>query len=322
MNLTTRMTDERDWEECAGQLQDGFLYNPSERACLPPFWQQMQGRGRLNSALLEDRDQHPGRRILQFGTSVFVSDSFMREAQAADTPGLSRRVMELVWRGRSPLLDADAIRDGNSGPGLNLVVLHLGLATTGLSAAERPVAFAKMPESFMWLHEGYRLRAMLLELFDDSAIQFTRAAGFQVRERPMTCPPPTPGLPPHSRRPHLFGITREEALAQPGSYIARLFPYTPPRLFFKTGEQQLLQRALLGETDAEIALRLTISPDTVKTRWRTIFERVASRAPDLLPSPDTGPAAPRRGTEKRGPLLRYLRDHPEELRPARPPLDK
>ena len=229
MNLTTRMTDERDWEECAPQLQDGFHYSPSERACLPPFWRQAQGQGRLNSALLEDKDRPPGRRILQFGTSVFVTDSFLQEAQAADTPGLSRRIMELVWRGRSPILDRTAIRDGNSGPGLNLVVLHLGLAFAGLNAAELSVAFVKMPESFMWLHEGYRLRAMLLELYDDAAVQFTRAAGFQVRAT-YNLPPETPGLPPGSRRPHLLGITRAEALAQPGSYIARLFPYhaAPP----------------------------------------------------------------------------------------------
>ena len=178
MNLTTRLTDARDWEECAALLQDGFLYKPSERACLPPFWRQMQGQGRLNSALLEDKERLPGRRILQFGTSVFVSDSFLREAEAADTPGLSRRVMERVWQGRSPLLDVSAIRDGNSGAGLNLMVLHMGLSLAGLNAAERSVAFAKVPESFMWLHEGYRLKAVMLEVFDDAEVQFTRAAGF------------------------------------------------------------------------------------------------------------------------------------------------
>ena len=318
MNLTTRLTDSRDWEECLPQLQDGFLYSPSERACLPAFWQQMQGQGRLNSALLEDRDRPPGRRILQFGTSVFVTDAFLQEAQAADTPGLSRRVMERVWQKRSPILDTAAIRDGNSSTGLNLLVLHLGLATADLSEAERSVAFVKMPESFMWLHEGYRLQSVLMELYDDATIQFTRASGFHERAA-YGLPPATPGLPPGSRRPHLLGITREEAQALPGSYIARLFPYTPPRLFFKLGEQQLLQRALLGETDGEIAALLQLAPDTVKTRWRTIFERVAGRAPDLLPSADAGQAAPRRGAEKRAPLLRYLRDHPEELRPARPP---
>ena len=88
------------------------------------------------------------------------------------------------------------------------------------------------------------------------------------------------------------------------------------------GEQQLLQRALLGETDSEIAALLRLAPDTVKTRWRTIFERVAGCAPDLLPSADAGQAAPRRGVEKRRLLLRYLRDHPEELRPVRTPTKK
>ena len=165
MNLTTQLTEERDWEECAAQLQDGFLYRPSERACLPPFWQQMQGQGRLNSAVLEDRDRPAGRRILQFGTSVFVTDAFLREAQTADTPGLSRRVMEQVWRGRSPILDARRHPGRQSGRGPEPAGAAHGPGTADLSETERPVAFAKMPESFLWLHEGYRLKAMLLEFY-------------------------------------------------------------------------------------------------------------------------------------------------------------
>jgi hypothetical protein len=51
--------------------------------------------------------------------------------------------------------------------------------------------------------------------------------------------------------------------------------------------------------------------------WRTIFNRAASRVPEL--SPDHLQMAPRnaeRGKEKRRHLLAYLPEHPEELRPV------
>ena len=81
---------------------------------------------------------------------------------------------------------------------------------------------------------------------------------------------------------------------------------------FRAREQQLLQRALLGETDTEIADVLGLAPDTVKARWRTIYERVSEHAPELLPQ-EAGDL--KRGAEKRRRLLHYLRHHPEELRP-------
>ena len=126
--------------------------------------------------------------------------------------------------------------------------------------------------------------------------QFALASGFQLR----------------SSAAGILGLTRAEAHARPGAYAARLFYSEPQRLHLRPREQQLLQRALLGETDPEIAHVLGLAPDTVKGRWRTIYERVAEIAPELLPS-EAGEL--RRGSEKRRRLLHYLRHHPEELRP-------
>ena len=47
-------------------------------------------------------------------------------------------------------------------------------------------------------------------------------------------------LPAH--RPFLIGGSRAET--KDGSYLSPLFLYTPPRFFFKTGEQELLRLAL------------------------------------------------------------------------------
>ena len=82
----------------------------------------------------------------------------------------------------------------------------------------------------------------------------------------------------------------------------------------------MLQRALWGETDEEIAQSLFLSVTAVRKRWLAIYERVGAVNPDLFPG--TGPpgSAKRRAGWKSGaPCLNYLRSHWEELRPVQAP---
>ena len=62
-----------------------------------------------------------------------------------------------------------------------------------------------------------------------------------------------------------------------------------------------------------------MSVSAVKNWWRDIYGRVADADPGLLPP---GNAEGARGPEKRRRLLRYLREHPEELRPYTMPRRK
>ena len=61
---------------------------------------------------------------------------------------------------------------------------------------------------------------------------------------------------------------------------------------------------------------MQVTVNGVKQTWRTIFDRVARRAPQVMPSNDLEQSG-RRGVEKRRHLLDYLRAHLEELRPFR-----
>ena len=119
------------------------------------------------------------------------------------------------------------------------------------------------------------------------------------------------------REPHIVGITRELALQQFGSWISSLFRYQPPRFGFTRGEQRLLLSALLGGTDEELSSLLNTSLSTVKKTWRSVYDRVAARLPELIPSnsqPDGDVS--KRGRDKKQRLIAYLREHPEELRPV------
>ena len=246
---------------------------------------------------MEDQERPAGERLVHFGASAFVSDDFIREARARPHPCLSDLVYQRLLAGRSPILDGKAVRRANAGGGLTVFVLHAGLAD-GLSPGERLSVFVRAPDTFFLVHEGYQLKEILLQFSDPEEHRFVEAAGFVWRHRATG----------------LQGLTRAEAQAQPGTYAARLFAHEPPRLRFRPREQQQLQRALRGETDAEIAAALGLAPDTVKARWRSVYERLAERAPELLP--DGGFAERKRGAEKRRHLLAYLRHHPEELRPV------
>ena len=153
-----------------------------------------------------------------------------------------------------------------------------------------------------------------MEVFGDEPLQMAINAGFRLRgsysgyfrDRPR----PSPEI-----QPYMTGVTRREAQDSEGSLINQAFMYTPPCLYFKPHEQDLLCLALLGYSDEELAEPLGVTLAAVRKRWSAIYERVLSVDPYLLPTAGDGT----RGAEKRRELLAYLRDHPEELRPVEPP---
>lgn len=311
MDLMHRTTEERDLPGCLAILEDGFSYPDALRARLPAIAARLLAEGAMNSAVLEDLDQPLGQRLIQFGASVFLSDAFVREAEAEMTPHLGAQIITKIVEGRSPVLTLPAIRAANARDGLNLFVLHFGLSLDRVNPDNLPTVFARIPESFFSLHLGYNLKQIIVEFYDESVVRFSLASGFHLRTD-YAAYYNRHGL-PSACRAFRLGITREEASASPGAYIARMFPFQRPQFYFTHGEQQLLQRALWGDTDEEAAIALCIAVPTVKTRWRAIYERVGVRTPGLLPAGDASRVA--RGGEKRRLLLNYLRQHPEELRP-------
>ena len=294
MKLIYRPTEERDLAECLRLTQQATppIY-PAER--LLHAWHVLRHQGAFNSAVMEDQERPAGRRLVHFGASVFVTDQFLREVRANPRPGLATVIVEMVLADRSPVLEASAIRHGNAGSGLNVFVLHTHLAAD-LRPEEHQAVTARGPDTFFLVHQGYCIKEVLMQMPDTLHKQFLIASGFRRRDESAS----------------LFGLTDAEAQAVPGTYAARLFACERPRLRLRTRDQQLLQRALLGETDTGIAAALQLAPDTIKARWRAIYERVAELAPELLPD---GTADMKRGAEKRRHLLHYLRHHPEELRP-------
>ena len=306
MDLAYRPMGAADVEPCLCLVEGEYADHPGVFPHAAGTCRRLLAEGRLNSMVLEDRSRPPGERFAAFGLTAFVSPEFLAGLVREAHPDPAALVVALTRRGESPVLSLDAIRRANSGAGLSLLVLHYAEDVQRLMPAVLESVRQQQPETFLYVHAGYNLREVVREVRNAGQIPSLQGSGFQIRaERDGRW---------------LVGITREEAQERPGCYAAAIFRYVPPRFYFKPHEQELLQRALLDEADGEIAAALNLSPSAVKKRWAAIYDRASAVAPALFSEPphEARPEA-RRGQEKRRPLLRYLRQHPEELRPAMPP---
>lgn len=316
MNLAHRTPRFDDFETCACILEEGFLFEEKVRAQLPAIWRRLFADGQMISAVVEDQERPPEARIVAFGATVFVTDQFMNEIQANPIPYLSVRVIHEILRDNSPILTSSSIRHANAHDGLNLLVLHHTIVTELLSVEEFHHVRVQNIRAFLDLHSGYNIKEIIAEAISEDERKWTLIGlgGSYLLRSEYDSFYASQQLPPAHPRPWLLGLARAEALVYQAALLSPLLVYTPPRFFFREGEQELLKRALLGEIDDDIASSLHVSLSTVKKRWSAIYERVAEQEPELLPSVFDDNSQ-KRGAQKRHLLLRYLRHHPEELRP-------
>lgn len=316
MHLTYRPATAQDVDACLEMLPPGFICAASLRARLADAWRNWLRDGVMQMTILEDGTRPPALRRIAFGNSVFVTPPFAEEAKTRLAPPVSAQIVRRWSEGRSPILDLSALRAANSGAGLTLLILHIGWMPW-LSAEEVRWAKGKLLEAMLFFFSGYQLQEVLQEVYSEEERQRGLAAGARVKNDYTDFYEAHPqALPPPECHPYLIGGSRRET--QDGSYLSPLFFYTPPRFFFKIGEQEVLRLALLDHGDEEAADSLSVSPSTVQKRWRAIYERVGAVEPGFFPS-EGALAAPTRGAAKRRHLLGYLRFHPEELRPVTPP---
>ena len=256
--------------------------------------------------------------ICGIGVSAFVDDDFMSKLKARPCwygPELARRLR----RGDSPILSDRQLREANSRGGLNAVVWEAFVCPgfeTNLDV------YRKMGSAFIEEHRGFFWKELLAHQVDTvDRLHWMFQTGGLVWDPAVGRYTDLSGKDPAEivNAPHVFGLTREVDMRRPGSWIGILFEYRPPQFGFSLGEQRLLLAGLHGGTDRELSDALGISLATVKKTWRSVYVRVAARSPDLIPvnsAANGDEAMPERGREKKHPLIAYLREHPEELRPV------
>ena len=98
------------------------------------------------------------------------------------------------------------------------------------------------------------------------------------------------------------------------SPVARMFAFREPFLELTDRQKMVLDLALEGYRDSEIARFLDLSPNAVRMRWRGIYEKMQAALPGIFNEREDGGQG-RRGQEKRRIAIHYIREHPEEIRP-------
>lgn len=303
MNLSFRRMALGDVAQChALPLLDAAAYDPATFARLPDLWRQLLADGGVIAWVVEDADRPPGARIVAMDIAVFVADDYIAFMDAFPPPYLSRDIVDRWRAGRSPLLGLAAVRRANAGDGLNMVCLHGAPPPSDREDIRR--IHETHYQAYLHFCSGYRYKQLLVEVYGREQLQWNMNAGMRLIADPGT--PAPPGL-----EPYLIGVTREEALEAFGSAVALLFRHVSPCFGFTGREQELLESALWGQSDDESAQALSLSVPAIRKRWQGIYEKVDDVSPDLLCA-EAGESV----SQKKRPLLFYLRSHPEELRPC------
>lgn len=294
-------------------VRDRFVYEERERALLLKLWQEILATSAGESATVEDLDRPPGERVVAVGISAFVSDEFVEAIRAGVRPYAARQLLHLWASGKSPIVSPNSLRRGQSLSGLNLFLMHHGWPDSLTPGEVNEVRHA-LAQANLTVHRGYPLRLVFIEVFGAADAELLRPLGLRQwsgGERLFQGQPP----PPPERFPYLLGVTREEALQAPGSFVFHLFSSPEPCCHFTSAEQAVLRFALEACTDEAIAARLGVALITVKKHWESIYRKVQRCGLPVFADSGTNlRLASQRGREKRRLVLEFVRDHPEELR--------
>lgn len=283
---------------------------------LGAVWLGLLGRAAFRAVVFED-DKNSRVRTIGVGVSVFVSDEFLLELKTPPFFWVDPELIKRVNRGDSPLLSDKQMRQANADGGLNLVTWAGALHADYLQSVDANTA---MFAAFVVEHRGFLLKEVVAQGRSVEAMEGAIRSGGLYFSPDRHCYVDSLDKPLHEvlAEPHLVGLTRELAMARFGTWIGSLFAYRQPQFGFRPSEQRLLLAALLGGTDKDLAEALGISLSAVKKTWSSIYERVAARNSGLIPDQLPAESTWERGKEKKQRLLAYVREHPEELRPAAP----
>ena len=266
------------------------------------IWTGLLSCRAFKTVVIESSPPVAGHKIVGFGASVFISPEFAASEVNHPRPGLNARLFETIASGKSAVLTDAELRAANLSGGLELLFLT-GTWLDGVLNEDqaREVQTSLVFQSLM-VHGGYRLNRAMIEVIGASQLEFYESAGVWRRVSEF-------GGDPRA----LLVMTKESATSVSSSGAAPLFRYREPALQLRPAEQELLEAALDGATDLELAAKLDLTVAAVKRRWLVLFDRIAETQPGLLADTE-GPDSQARGKQKRHHLLAHVREHLEEIR--------
>lgn len=254
-------------------------------------------------------------KMFGIGAIAFLTDDFVATAKTAPFFWLGPTIIQRLLKGESPVLSDRELLHASAGDGLTVFAWPLGFRNEYLKF---PEVVNYLMYSFMEEIRGYKLREYLGQTTDVEGARVSLHSGALL----LTSRGTYTELPPHGVQellfdPHLLVITRESALRRVGAWSSSIFIYNEPKIGFSRSEQRLLEAALRGLTDNELAYELEVSLSAVKKTWRSVHSRIENSGTGILPPvPADRVESSDRGKGKKHLIINYIREHPEELRPV------
>ena len=308
-----REATESDISAVAATFDDrnALPLDPRVRASLPAVLSRIIASPACTLTVFEDEDRS-GLRVVSFAGGMFLREAVIEDYLAAPSPGLLAGVLAALLAGQQPLLTLDEIRQRNSNQGLLLAVFPIPLGRHSWDDPRIEQLRRLAPPAFARAIGGYRIRAIYYEVFLDEVAAYVQAGGYRLLHD-FSAQAGT-GFLRADCRPHMLRLTASDFPPGAMSMASQMFNTPRARLGLTQAEQRVALRALDGSSDRAIAEALGLSPDTVRSNWRSIYRRLATVLPDVesVHRPGNGSA---RGQEKRRAAVEYLRQNMHELRP-------
>lgn len=258
------------------------------------FWKWLTAERLGISTVVENFSPDGEVTPVAFSAYVFVSDEFVASLESGK-PWIAGG----LCRNRGAILNQTQIAVANAAEGVNICVLHHAYPGHALTELPHIEIQELMPQLLHHYSAGYQLKSYTKEAFGVRYRDWLTSSGMRI----------------HAQTPadtYLIGISRAEAESMVGARVSAMFLTVRPELAFSTATQEMLNLALDGRTDQELAVDLGLSLSAVKKRWNAIYNRVTEVAPAVL-GPKRDLMSDTRGGELRRHLLSYLRSHPAEV---------
>lgn len=296
MQIRYRRGKPHDVSRAARLLEpDRPLFCPRTWELLPGMLEDLLRRERILLCLLEDADTGE---VVFAGASGFLQPHFLKRAMDRGG-GILEPAIIGEFEGRATFMNRRAVAEANRRQDLHLVNFFGVPEQADLSDTRALEQFFTMTDAWNFFHKGFSLG----EIWYDTAVpvmaDLMLRLGLRMQQERIL---------PGGKTARVFLFSRNQAIETVPSWPGSAMFAPPPRFGFTHGEQQLLELALLDNSDRAAAAELQLSTESIKKRWRSIYAKIASMEPALLRSEVNG-------ADRRRALLQSLRANLQELRP-------
>lgn len=317
--LRCRSVEPVDAPLCAGWLHSDCVFSARLNGHLAPLIARAFDESRMQGVIIERFDELADEwKPEGIGLSCFADSATVDAQLAAPQPFFFEELLLKFADGEARQLlgpDEQARANAGFGPGLDIVG-HWMQPILELSNPMTRAVGAMAHEAYVRDHRGFRVNRMMHE---DWIREFDIYLTFGYRAFatfPIADGPSRPAaIRRFTERTFYYSDIVEYNKSAPGTTVSYVMHFVPPVCRFTRAEQRILRQALAGRTDQQICAELDLSPNTLKSAWRSIYERVQTHVPAALGERTEENGSGVRGTEKRRSVIAFIEAHPQELRP-------